>query len=390
MLLRIHLFLNNKFKKKNMVKQYLVHSKEILSSLFSEYKENKRTGISHISLFGYQNRYDLREGFPLITTKRMAFKSIVHELIWFMKGEKNIKYLVDNNVHIWDDNAFDYNFNKLEKEGFFKFGIEKHSEEWFEEKEKYIRLIKEDYKFAETFGDLGPIYGTQWRHWKFFDEKKRRVIEIDQFRELIDNIKENPTAKRHIISAWNPGEVQKMALPPCHTLFHVNTNNGKLDLLLYQRSCDMFLGVPFNIASYAMLTNVIAQQTGLEARYFIHTFGDSHFYCGAGERAKWYKNNIEELKEKIKKDEIFRKPGKFEMRPDYLGILEWINNSAPAEEKGKEGQDHVTAILEQLSRETKPLPKLKIANKKFDELSIEDFVIENYYYEPAIKRAMAV
>ena len=358
-----------------MVKQYLDHSKEILSSDLSEYKDNKRTGIGHISLFGYQNRYNLTEGFPLLTTKKLPFKAIVHELIWFMQGESNIKYLVDNNVHIWDDNAFQY---QLEKKGLDK-KISKHSDEWFKKKEEYISKIKEDKNFAKENGDLGPVYGTQWRHWKTIENGNE--IEIDQFGKLIENIKKNPTAKRHIISAWNPGEVSKMALPPCHTLFHINANEGKMDLLLYQRSCDMFLGVPFNIASYAMLTQIIAQQTGLEPRRFIHTFGDSHFYCGAGERAKWYKENFQELKGKINEAKTSE---------DYSNILNELNNILPQEEKGKEGQDHVTAILEQMTRTPKQLTRLNIANKKFDDLTINDFVLENYDSYPAIRRSMAV
>lgn len=367
-----------------MVKQYLEHSKEILCSNISEFKHNKRTGMGTISIFGYQNRYNLEEGFPLLTTKKIQFKSVVHELIWFIRGESNIKYLVDNNVHIWDDNAFQYRLKKL---GLDK-KIQMYSDEWFKQKGEYINKMKEDKNFANENGDLGPVYGTQWRHWKAFDENSGKIIEIDQLKNLIEEIKKNPSARRLIVSAWNPIEIPNMALPPCHTMFHINANEGKMDLQLYQRSCDMFLGVPFNIASYAMLTQIIAQQAGLEPRRFVHTFGDVHFYCGAGERAKWYKENFEELKNRVKES------GKLNNAPDYktnyLKILDWINKNAPEEEVGKEGQDHVTAILEQMSREPKSLPKLKIANKKFDELTIDDFVLENYNFHPVIKRSMAV
>ena len=359
-----------------MVKQYLEHSKEILSSDISEFKDSKRTGMGTISLFGYQNRYELKEGLPILTTKKLGWKSIVHELLWFMRGEHNIKYLVDNNVPIWNDNAFQY---QLKKQGLEK-KITMYSEEWFKRKEEYVQKIKEDPEFAKENGDLGPIYGTQWRHWKAVDEKGN-VVEIDQLNDLIQQIKKNPSARRLIVTAWNPYEVPNMALPPCHTMFHLNANEGQMDLQLYQRSCDMFLGVPFNITSYALLTQIIAQQTGLEARRFVHTFGDVHFYCGAGDRAKWYKKNLPELKDSIKS---------VNNSQNYLGILDWVERGVPPEEKGKEGQDHVTAILYQLSRTPKFLLKMAIANKRFDELTIDDFNLEGYIADPTIRRAMAV
>lgn len=372
-----------------MVQQYLDHSREILSSDLSEFKDNKRTGIGHISLFGYQNRYDLREGFPLLTTKKLPFKAVAHELIWFLRGETNIKYLADNNVHIWDDNAFDYNLENMAKEGAFSSGIVKHSEGWFKAKEEYIQKIKEDSNFANKWGDLGPVYGSQWIHWPKYLPVNVKVegIEqqlyikdpngIDQIATTIKNIQKNPTAKRHLISAWNPDEVSNMALPPCHTMFHINVNEGKMDLQLYQRSCDMFLGVPFNIASYAMLTNILAQQLDLEPRRFVHSFGDVHFYCGAGERKDWYKNHLSKLKYNIK-------------NANYSDVLEWVNDCVPPEEKGKEGQDHVTGILEQLTRTPRQLPKLTIANVPYNKLTIDDFKIEGYDSYPSIKRAMAV
>ena len=167
-----------------MVKQYLEHSKEILSSDISEFKDSKRTGMGTISLFGYQNRYELKEGLPILTTKKLGWKSIVHELLWFMRGEHNIKYLVDNNVPIWNDNAFQY---QLKKQGLEK-KITMYSEEWFKRKEEYVQKIKEDPEFAKENGDLGPIYGTQWRHWKAVDEKGN-VVEIDQLNDLIQQIK---------------------------------------------------------------------------------------------------------------------------------------------------------------------------------------------------------
>lgn len=354
------------------MKQYLDHSKTILSDERSRYKPN-RTGIDTISLFGYQNEHDLSEGFPLVTTKKIHLKSVIHELIWFMRGDGNIKYLLDNGINMWNDNAFEY---YLSKTGVSSDELPMYSSEWKEKNLEYIENIKKYPEFAKEHGTLGPIYGVQWRHWKTSDGR-----EIDQFGDLIENLKKNPASRRHIVSAWNPEEIPRMALPPCHTLYHLNVVDGQLDLQLYQRSCDMFLGVPFNIASYATLTNILAKEANLEPGRFIHTFGDSHFYCGGDERGEWYGKNLNELKEYVKS------VGNPE---DYLEIKKWVEENAPAELPGKEGQDHVTAILEQLSREPKKLPKLEIADKPFDELEYDDFKIIGYKPHPLIKRAMAV
>ena len=362
-----------------MVKQYLEHSKAILTSDSSWFKGGSK-GMGLISLFGYQNEYDLREGFPLLTTKKMGIQTIVHELIWFMSGESNIKYLADNNVHIWDDNAFDYNLEEMAREGIFSKKLVRYSHDWRKAQKEYIQRIKEDSEFSEKWGDLGPVYGTQWRHWKYTDENGK-VTEIDQLKDLFENIEKNLTSKRHIITAWNPGEIRDVALPPCHIFYQINANEGLMDLQLYQRSCDQFLGVPFNIASYSMLTQIIAQQVGLKPRRFIHSFGDTHFYCGDGERAAWYGENLQELKKVIKEAESF---------DDYQDVLDWINESVPPERKETKGYDHVTAIVEQLSREPKELPRLKIANKEFDKLKISDFTLEGYNSHPPIRRAMAV
>lgn len=193
------------------------------------YKQD-RTGTGTYSVFGHQMRFDLSRGFPMVTTKKLHLKSIIHELLWFLAGDTNIKYLVDNGVHIWD--------------------------EWADDK-----------------GDLGPVYGHQWRSWPAPDGRK-----IDQISNLIHQIKSNPDSRRLIVSAWNVPEVDHMALPPCHCLFQFYVAEGKLSCQLYQRSADIFLGVPFNIASYALLTLMVAQVTGLEAGEFIHTFGDAHLY----------------------------------------------------------------------------------------------------------------
>src|SRR6188474_3401330 len=200
--------------------------------------KSDRTGTGTQSCFGYQMRFDLQKGFPLVTTKKLHVKSIIHELLWFLKGETNISYLKENGVRIWD--------------------------EW-----------------ADENGDLGPVYGKQWRSWEAADGKT-----IDQVSELINQIKSNPDSRRLIISAWNVADLPQMALMPCHTIFQFYVAGGKLSCQLYQRSADVFLGVPFNIASYALLTQMVAQVTGLAPGEFIHTFGDAHLYNNHVEQAK--------------------------------------------------------------------------------------------------------
>lgn len=201
-------------------------------------QKGDRTGTGTISVFGYQMRFDLQEGFPLLTTKKLHIRSILHELLWFLQGDTNIKYLKDNKVSIWD--------------------------EW-----------------ADQNGDLGPVYGYQWRHWP-----DGNGGEIDQIKNLIHQIKTNPNSRRLVVSAWNVADVDHMALPPCHLLFQFYVANGKLSCQLYQRSADVFLGVPFNIASYALLVHMIAQVCGLQVGEFVHTFGDAHLYNNHIEQAK--------------------------------------------------------------------------------------------------------
>jgi thymidylate synthase len=248
-------------------------------------QKHDRTGTGTISCFGYQMRFDLQQGFPLVTTKKVHTKSIIHELLWFLKGETNIKYLKENNVSIWD--------------------------EW-----------------ANGDGELGPVYGKQWRSWEGKDGKV-----IDQISDLIKQIKNNPDSRRLIVSAWNVTDLSEMALMPCHTLFQFYVANGKLSCQLYQRSADVFLGVPFNIASYALLTMMIAQVCDLEAGEFIHTFGDVHIY----------------------------------------------NN-------------HMEQVKLQLSRTPYPLPKIKLnpSIKSIFDFKFEDFTLENYQSHPAIKAPVAV
>jgi thymidylate synthase len=217
------------------MKQYL----ELLDHVLKNgVQKSDRTGTGAISVFGYQMRFDLGEGFPLMTTKKLHLKSILHELLWFISGETNIKYLKDNGVKIWD--------------------------EW-----------------ADKNGNLGPVYGSQWRSWPAADGRK-----IDQLTNVINSIKESPDSRRHIVNAWNVGEIEKMALPPCHILFQFYVAGGKLSCQLYQRSCDIFLGVPFNIASYSLLTLMVAQATSLKPGEFIHTLGDAHIYMNHIEQVR--------------------------------------------------------------------------------------------------------
>lgn len=233
-----------------------------------------RTGTGTRSVFGYQTRYDLREGFPLLTTKKMYLRPIAEELLWFIKGDTNIKYLVDRNVKIWNEWPYE-DFKKSEDFN-------------GETLEEFVEKIKNDDDFAKKHGNLGPVYGAQWRN--FNNEG------TDQLMKLIDSLKNNPFSRRHIISAWNPSQVDEMALPPCHTLmqFYVSSDKKYLSCQLYQRSADTFLGVPFNIASYALLTCMLAQVCGYEPKEFIHTIGDAHIY----------KNHFDVVKTQIEREPL--------------------------------------------------------------------------------------
>jgi thymidylate synthase len=248
-------------------------------------KKTDRTGTGTISVFGYQMRFNLQDGFPLLTTKKLHTKSIIHELLWFLKGDTNIKYLKDNGVSIWDD-------------------------------------------WADAEGNLGPVYGYQWRSWPTPDGRH-----IDQITQVVDMIKKNPDSRRMIVSAWNVGEIDKMKLPPCHAFFQFYVADGKLSCQLYQRSADIFLGVPFNIASYALLTMMVAQACDLQAGDFVHTLGDAHLYS-----------------------------------------------------------NHIEQANLQLSRECRKLPTMKInpAVKNIFDFKFEDFALEGYDPHPHIKAEVAV
>lgn len=375
-----------------MEEQYLEHSREILISPKTLLKGGSKE-VPLISLFGYQNEHNLSDGyFPIPTTKQMAFKAFAHEILWFMRGEHNIKYLVDNKVHIWTRDAFSYNLDSMVQEGVLPSGLVKYSSDWLKAVAEYEQRVKEDSEFAERFGSCGTgTYGMQWRHWKHVN-KDGKVNEVDQLARFIETLKRKPKSKKNILSAWNPGEIAEgnVALEPCHMFFQSGSDGEVLDLLMYQRSCDMFLGVPANIEHYSLLTKIIAQEVGLTPRRFIHSFGDTHFYSGLGQRGEWYmnKDNFRKLQDMVRS---------VRNREDYLNVLEDLKRILPLEVdpegnvlEGEKSYDHVTAIIEQLAREPREPPRLTIAKKPFNKLTIDDFKLEGYNPHPKIQRAMAV
>ena len=288
-----------------------------------------------MSIFGYQMRFDLNEGFPLLTTKRVPFRLIASELLWFMKGDTNIRYLLQENNNIWNEWAFERWVSSEEYEGpnMDNFGLRSQQDDEFRKQyEEQLELFKSrilnDDTFAEKYGDLGQVYGKQWRAWQTSAGET-----LDQLADVIETIKKNPSSRRLIVSAWNPEDVPSMALPPCHTLFQFYVLDGKLSCQLYQRSGDIFLGIPFNIASYALLTHLIAHECGLQVGEFIHTLGDAHIYL-----------------------------------------------------------NHLEQVETQLSRQPKQLPKLVLNEKVksvFD-FEMKDISIEGYDPHPTIKAPVAV
>ncbi|MBB1553852.1 thymidylate synthase [Candidatus Gracilibacteria bacterium] len=289
-----------------------------------------RTGIGTKSIFGHQMRFDLSQGFPLLTTKKVYLKAIIHELIWFLSGDTNIRYLVKNDVKIWNEWAFSVYI----KQNNLSEKFPRYSPEWHDELASFVEKIKNNAEFAQKWGDLGPVYGKQWRSWD-----TREGISIDQISNALNTILNDPYSRRNIVSGWNVGEIETLikdkdsAPPPCHTLFQFYVANGKLSCQLYQRSADVFLGVPFNIASYALLTMMIAHCTGLEAGEFIHTFGDVHIY----------------------------------------------NN-------------HINQVQEQLTRAPRSFPRMILNPEKRDLFAFEfsDFTLENYDPYPTISAPIAV
>jgi thymidylate synthase len=255
-------------------------------------KKEDRTGTGTISVFGYQMRFNLQDGFPLVTTKKVHLKSVIHELLWFLKGETNIEYLCQNGVRIWDD----WPYAAYQKSDSFAG----------ETIREFAAKVAEDHDFAMKWGNLGPIYGYQWRNWP-----TPHGEHIDQIQQIIHQIQNNPDSRRIIVSAWNPGQIGEMALPPCHAFFQFYVAEGKLSCQLYQRSADIFLGVPFNIASYALLVMMIAQVTDLELGDFVHTFGDAHIYL----------NHMEQVEEQLSRD--FRPLPQMKLNPNITNLLDF-------------------------------------------------------------------
>ena len=268
--------------------QYLTLAQYVLDH---GHQKGDRTGTGTLSTFGYQMRFDLQKGFPILTTKKVAFGLVKSELLWFLRGDTNIRFLLAHNNHIWDEWAFKKWVESDEYQGpdMTDFGHRWLTDPAFKavylaEKKTFCERILADDEFAARYGNLGDVYGAQWRHWQ-----TRRGETIDQIKNVIEDIKTTPDSRRLIVSAWNPEDVPSMALPPCHTLFQFYVNDGKLSCQLYQRSADIFLGVPFNIASYALLTHLIAKECGLAVGEFIHTLGDAHLYS----------NHLDQIREQL-------------------------------------------------------------------------------------------
>ncbi len=307
-----------------------------------------RTQEHTIGLAGWQSVYDLREGFPLLTTKKISLRLPFEELLWKFRGERGVKSLFDRNVHIWDENAFDH---YLKRNG-LREKMPKHSQEWENGFEEYKKRLVNDPN-AEELGDLGPVYGYQWRHGF-----KRKGEEIDQLKEVIDRIKSQPYSRYHLMTAWNPSDLPDSALGPCPMIHHFHVFGDNLDLHEYQRSCDSFLGVPFNIAQDSLLNHLVAKETGFKARKFIHTYGNVHIYLGVSPRADFWTDseNVREFKERFKS---------VQRREEYRDVADWYLKNAPEEDKINQGKDHVPFVLYQLSLTPKKLPTIELKGVNF-------------------------
>lgn len=313
------------------MQQYL----ELVNHLLKQgHEKSDRTGVGTLSYFGYQMRFDLEKAFPLLTTKKVAFSLVKSELLWFLRGDTNIKYLLEHNNHIWDEWAFEGYIKSPAYQGpdMTDFGHRCLQDQEFNtiyqaELKKFQDKILSDPEFAAQFGDLGPIYGQQWRSWQTADSQT-----VDQIGQLIQSLKSNPDSRRHIVTAWNPSQVEQAALPPCHCFYQFYVHQGKLSCQLYQRSADVFLGVPFNIASYALLVHLIALECDLQVGEFVHTLGDAHLYL-----------------------------------------------------------NHLDAAKQLLQRQPRPLPQLEIENfNGIDQLEPKQILLRGYDPHPAISAPIAV
>jgi thymidylate synthase len=370
------------------MKEYHDLTKRVL--LQGDFQFNQRTGLGTIAQFGDMSRYDLREGFPVMTTKKVGIFTSAKEMFWFMRGERNFESLLQQGVHFWDGNAFDL---YLKRQG-IHHKVKKHTSQWGEEYATYLARVKDWPGFAREEGDLGPVYGFQWRHWpKFVKDETGNWVrgEVDQLKGAIEKLKRDPSSRQNIVTAWNPADIPDMALPPCHALFQFNSVDGNLDVLMFQRSCDLFLGVPFNITGYSLLTHLVAKEAGLKPRYFVHQYGNVHAYTGIAPRSEFLADKVvlNEFRE------LFEVAANSINPNIFLDVRDWYNEHAPAEGEGHEGKDHVPALLTQLSRVPKGRPKLEItSDASFDETiqrSPKDVLkLDGYYPYPAIPAVMAV
>ncbi len=324
------------------MEQYHQLLKEILGR--GEVQFEPRTEEYILGIPSSMSVYDLREHFPLMTTKNVPPRLPFEELFWKLRGERNVKSLVDKNIHIWTPNAFD-RYLKMNR---LKDKFPKHSQEWNEEFEKYREKIANDSEFAENAGDLGPVYGYQWRHWKDSGGN-----ETDQLKKLLSGIKEKPGSRYHILSAWNVGDLPDMALGPCPFWHQFTAYGNNLDLTMVQRSCDVFLGVPFNIAQDSLLAHMVANETGLQPRHFNHHYMNTHAYLGVPPRSDFWidSKNVEEFQKRF---------NKVEGKEQYLDLREWYLKNTSSESPGNERKDHIPFILEQLSKQPGNLPLIEV------------------------------